>query len=147
LDLPAREFLPYNGIIDLIIRAANSVHHCLGPGHREHWYRQALGDTIADLGLVVIAEQAVPLAVEGRTCSWLYPDLVVDHTVVVECKVSPCWLSDSDVAQILTYLAVCRLPVGVLLNFGLPRLEYRRTLRPTRPDEWIQRVAPYRRLR
>jgi len=145
--LPGREFRPHKGIVDAVIRAAHSVHRCLGFCHREQSYREALGDAIADLGLAVVSEQAVPLIVEGRLCSWLYPDLVVDSTVVVECKATPNWLRDSDLAQILTYLAVCRLPVGVLLNFGLPRLECRRTLPPARPDEWIQCVAPYRRLR
>jgi GxxExxY protein len=97
---------------------------------------------MADLGLAVMLERAFPLAIDGRTCRWLYPDLVVDNAVVVECKVVADWFSDADLAQVLTYLAVCHLPVGVLINFGLPKLEYRRILPPKRPAEWIRRVAP-----
>ena len=130
-------------ITDAIIRAAHSVHRRLGPGQREQVYQQMLAGEIADLGLGVAVEQAVPLIVDGRTCTWLYPDLVVDSRVVVECKVTPDWLSDEDLAQVLTYLVVCRLPTGVLLNFGLAKLEYRRILPPRRAGEWMRRVAPY----
>jgi GxxExxY protein len=102
-----------------------------------------LGEAMAELGLAVALEHAFPLAVDGRTRCWLYPDLVVDTAVVVECKVTADWLSDANLAQVLTYLVVCQLPVGVLINFGLPKLEYRRILPPKRPTEWIRRVAPY----
>jgi GxxExxY protein len=132
-----------NQITDTIINVAHSIYHRLGPGCREQLYQEMLADDMADLGHIVAVERAVPLVVDGRTRSLLYPDLVVDDTVVVECKVTPDWLSDMDLVQLLTYLAICQLPVGVLLNFGLPRLEYRHALPPRRPEEWIRRVAPY----
>ena len=47
----------------------------------------------------------------------------------------------------MTYLAVTGLPVGMLLNFGLPRLEAPRVLPPKRPEEWRRHVAPHLRRR
>jgi len=138
---------PYDHIINAVVRAARSVYARLGPGRIEQAYQKMLADGLTELGLDVAVEPAIPLVVDGRRYRWLYPDLVVDGSLVVECKAVDGWLRDADLAQVLTYLAVCQLPVGMLINFGLPRLEYRRTLAPRRPEQWIRRVAPYLRQR
>jgi len=106
-----------------------------------------LSDEIAALGLSVEEEQAFEITIDGKNRGWLYPDLVVSDTVVVECKAAAHWLTDEEVVQVLTYLAVTGLPVGLLLNFGQRRLESRRVFPPKRVDEWLRHVAPYLRRR
>lgn len=77
------------------------------------------------------AQQQVPLRVhyEGVLVGEYVADIVVDRAVLLEIKATeespPIY-----VAQVLNYLKASNLPVGLLLNFGRPRLYYRRlTLR------------------
>jgi GxxExxY protein len=72
-------------------------------------------------------QQQVPIRVLYReqTVGEYCADMVVDGAVLVETKAT-----DKDhplfVAQTLNYLRATRLPVGLLLNFGTPKLSYRR---------------------
>jgi GxxExxY protein len=106
-----------------------------------------LRDEIACLGLSVEAEQAFEVTIDGKKRGWLYPDLVVSDMLVVECKAAPHWLTDAELVQVLTYLAVTGLPLGLLLNFGQRRLESQRVFPPKRVDQWLRHVAPYLRRR
>jgi GxxExxY protein len=145
--MPPTQGAHYDDITHKIIGAARTVHHRIGPGYKERLYLDMLSEKIAALGLPVEAEKAIEVTVDGRARGVLYPDLVVNGVVVVECKVDAQWLTDVEVIQLLTYLAVTGLPVGLLLNFGRRRLESRRVLPPKRPDEWVRHVAPHIRRR
>ena len=144
---PLTQGTHYNDITHKIVRAARAVHHRIGPGYKEQLYQDTLSDEITALGLSVEAEQAFEITIDGKKRGWLYPDLVVSDMVVVECKAAAHWLTDAEVVQVLTYLAVTGLPVGLLLNFGQRRLESRRVFPPERVDEWLRHVAPYLRRR
>lgn len=145
--MPPEHTPHYNDITNKILRAARAVHHKVGPGHKEQLYQDLLIEKIHAIGLAVQAGRALEVAIDGRRRGWLYPDLVVNNTVIVECKVAPQWLTDAEVVQVLTYLAVSGLPLGLLLNFGQARLESRRVLPPKRADQWVRHVAPHLRRR
>ena len=55
------------------------------------------------------------------------PDLLVENNVLVELKAVKA-LDDVHMAQCLNYLKATRLPVCLLINFGRPRLEYKRII-------------------
>lgn len=54
-----------------------------------------------------------------------YADIIVNKTVILELKAVKSLLPEHQ-AQLLNYLKASGLPVGLLINFGMPRLEYRR---------------------
>ncbi len=56
-------------------------------------------------------------------------DFFVEEKVMVELK-AICQLEDVHLAQAINYLEAYRLPVGLLLNFGAPSLQFKRVMRP-----------------
>jgi GxxExxY protein len=93
-------------------------------------------------GLGVEPERAVEVAVDDKVYGLLYVDHVVSEAVAVECKAQPHLLTYERLAQIVTYLAAMGFQVGLLLNFGRRRLEYKRIFRPKKLDDWKQHIAP-----
>ena len=102
----------------LIIGAAIEVHRQLGPGLLEATYEECLAYELAELKLKVDRQPARPLVYKGTHLSIGYrPDLVVENTVIVELKSVERVLA-VHVAQVLTYLKLEGLRVGLLLNFN-----------------------------
>jgi hypothetical protein len=52
-------------------------------------------------------------------------------------------LTNGEVAQVICYLAATGLKVGLLINFGRKRLEYRRILPTRKLDGWQERIQRY----
>ena len=112
----------YEDLTREIIAAAIEVHRALGPGLLENAYEECL---CHELHLRNIAfRRQVDLPVEYKNvhldCGYRL-DLVVDEKVVVELKAMEGILPVHE-AQLLTYLRLSGLRVGLLLNFGAPAL-------------------------
>ena len=119
----------YEEITGGILKCAFEVQNTLGCGFLEKVYENALVVALKKCGVHV--DQQVPLRVHFKEIlvGEYVADLIVDRTVLVEIKASeknpPIYT-----AQVLNYLKATNLPVGLLLNFGTPKLYYRRlTLR------------------
>ena len=109
-----------------IIGAAMEVHQQLGHGFLEAVYCEALHCELLARGVPFAAEVALPVLFKGRRLITSYrADLVCYGAVVVELKARRDVGGPED-AQVLNYLKASGLPSGLLLNFGTPRLEYRR---------------------
>jgi GxxExxY protein len=93
-------------------------------------------------GLSFEAEKRVQLACDGKRIGLLSIDHLVEGAVVVEVKALSHLLTSDEISQVVTYLAATNLPVGLLLNFGRTRLEYRRIL-PPRKLSWPNRIRRY----
>ncbi len=123
---------PYDDLTYKIIGAAMAVHRKLGAGYREDTYQRDLEAHLSEIGLAYAAQRNFEIydSVNGETLIGYYiPDFVVEEKVVVEIKALN-GLDSSHVAQVIGYLAVTNCPVGLLINFGARRLEYRRILPP-----------------
>ena len=83
------------------------------------------------------------IELNGSFAGLLYIDHLVEDQVVVEEKALSHLLTDEEVAQVITYLAATGRRAGLLVNFGRPRLEYRRILPPKKLDEWQNRIRRY----
>ena len=141
--MPLANNAPHSNITYLIIGAAMNVHSKIGPGHKEAVYQKMLTDEMVSRGLSVEPELAVQIVVDDKVYGLLYLDHLVNECVVVECKALAHLMTAQEIAQVITYLAATGLPVGLLLNFGRGRLQYKRIFRPKKLDDWKDYIAPY----
>ena len=108
-----------------IIACAIEVHKTLGgPGILEKVYQHALAYELQAHGHKAQLEAPCPIVYKGQDLSDpehpLRIDILVDDTVVVECKAGA--YNPVYAAQCLTYLRLKKLKTGLVINFGLPKL-------------------------
>ena len=119
------------------------VHNRLGPGHKESVYQHGLTARLQEIGLSCVAEQPVEIFFGDVSVGLLYVDHLVEDAIVVEEKALSHMLTNEEIAQVISYLAALNKPVGLLLNFGRRRLEYRRIFRPKKIEGWQNRIQRY----
>ena len=110
-----------------IIGAAFEVSRVLGHGFLEAVYRKALLHELNCRSLKVAEELPLAVRYKETEVGVYYCDLLVDGKVIVELKAVE-QLTSSHVGQVLNYLRASNLRVGLLLNFGKPKLQYKRVL-------------------
>jgi len=111
------------GLTGAIVDTAFRLHVGLGPGLLESVYQSILARDLKRRGLQVDTERIVSFEYDGmRFDSGLRVDLLIENSIVVELK-SVEHLSPVHPKQLLTYLRLLRLPVGLLINFGAARLK------------------------
>jgi len=105
-----------------VIHGAIEVHRSLGPGLLEVAYRKCLTHELRLAGLQVESEVALPLSYRGEyvECGFRV-DLIVDRKLILEVKAVRD-LHPIHSAQLLTYLRLSGIRVGLLLNFHAPTL-------------------------
>ncbi len=102
-----------------IIGGAIDVHRDLGPGLLEHTYEVCLEATLRRRGLRVERQVPVPLRYLDVDLDCAYRiDMLVENEVVVELKVAQ-QLTPIHVSQVLSYLRLADLHVGLLFNFNV----------------------------
>jgi GxxExxY protein len=112
-----------NNISGRIIKGAIEVHKHLGPGLLESTYEGCLLQELLDSGLRVQSQVPFPVKYKGKSIDIGYRvDLLVEDLVVVELK-SVERLLPIHSAQILTYLKLSGLKLGLLINFNTVRIK------------------------
>lgn len=115
--------LVHEDITEKVIGAAMEVHRLLGPGLLESAYAACLSRELELQGLSVHCQVPVSLDYKGLNIECAYRfDMVVEGKVVVELK-SVEVIHPVHEAQLLTYLKLSGLHVGLLLNFNVPVLK------------------------
>jgi iron complex transport system substrate-binding protein len=110
-------------ITGAIIDAAMKIHRELGPGLLESVYEIVLARALQRRGLHVERQRAVPIEYDGLVFEEGFrADLVVDGRVIVELE-SVERLAPVHPKQLLTYLRLMHLEVGLLINFGQATLK------------------------
>ncbi|MBZ0270888.1 GxxExxY protein [bacterium] len=112
-----------NEITGTIVQSAIKVHKALGPGLLESAYESCLAHELRLRGIGVARQVILPLEYEGMVVeAGFRMDLVVENQVIVEVKSveKPARVHE---AQLLTYLKLSNLPVGLLINFFAPRVK------------------------
>jgi GxxExxY protein len=100
----------------LVIGCAIEVHKALGPGLKEEAYEIALCKALAERSVKFESQPRIKASFEGTPVGTYKPDLIVEQTVVVEVK-SADRLAPVFTSQVLAYLKVTGLRVGLILNF------------------------------
>ena len=107
-----------NDIAKQIMDAAFDIHRELGPGLLETVYEVILEKQLSDLGMVVERQVQVPIKFDGITFDEGFrADLIVERKVIVELKSVEC-LQPVYAKQLLTYLRLTDMRLGLLINFG-----------------------------
>lgn len=115
----------YEDITKRIIAAAMQVHSTLGNGFQEVIYQRAMALEMPHHGLTFQREKEMPVYYREQSIGSRRVDFFVEGLVMVELK-ALVNLEDVHLAQAMNYLEAYQMPVGLLLNFGSRRLEYRR---------------------
>lgn len=106
-----------NRVSNVVIGAAIEVHRALGPGLLESAYGECLAWELEQQGLSVQKQVSIPIRYKSLHIENGYrADLIVDNELIVELK-SVETLQPIHTAQLLTYLKLMELHLGLLLNF------------------------------
>jgi GxxExxY protein len=112
-----------NELSSKIIGACIEIHRELGPGLLESAYEQCLCYELTQMGLMFSRQADVPLRYKGVILDCGYRiDVLVEDLVIVELK-SCEKITELHEAQLLTYLKLQRLPLGLIINFKVPLLK------------------------
>ena len=104
-----------------VIGCAIEVHKKLGPGLKEDSYLNALCEALTREKIPFARQKTFQVAFQGVTVGKYRPDLIVADTVVVEVKTVD-RLIPLFTSQIISYLKLTGLRVGLILNFNVARL-------------------------
>jgi GxxExxY protein len=117
--------LKYYDVTEKIIGCAMKVHRYFGPGFPEVVYQRALIIELRKIGISCKEEVERAIVYEGKTIYKRRLDLLVEDVVLAELKARK-EVDNSEMNQILNYLRVFKIEVGLLLNFGAPSLFFKR---------------------
>ena len=118
-----------NGLAMQVMRELRS-------GHKEEFYQRRLAELCRAAGLQADIEKRVEVWISDMLIGYLYLDLWIENSLVVECKALSHDLTNHELHQVLVYLAATGSPVGMLYNFGRSTLEFKRVLRPADMQDW-----------
>lgn len=112
-------------VTEAIIGAAFEVHNVLGYGFLEKVYQNAMQVELIQRGNRCQTESQIKVRYKNVIVGEYRADLLVDDIVLVELKVAKTYQS-ADEAQLLNELKATGISVGLLINFGHEKVEFKR---------------------
>jgi len=109
-----------------IIKGCFEVMAQLGHGFAEVVYQRALTLELQEAGIQVDREVRFPVLYKGQEVGIFVADLIANRSVIIELKALDAALQPAHVGQCLNYMRVSAIPTGLVVNFGRPRIEWRR---------------------
>jgi GxxExxY protein len=126
--------MEHEKLTETIIGCAMKVHRALGPGFLESVYQNALAHELRKAGLHVECEKLIRVTYDNVMVGEFSADMLVEDVVLVENKAAQT-LHPKNEAQLVNYLTATGIEIGLLLNFGAEKLEFKRKHRTYRPKE------------
>ena len=124
-----KEKYQYSALTAKIIRCAMEVHNHLGNGFQEVIYQRALSIELNLKGIDHLRELEISLQYKDYEIGSRRVDFLVSGKIMVEIKAIK-ELEDVHLAQAINYLEAYNLHVGLLINFGNTKLQFRRLMKP-----------------
>lgn len=112
-------------LTEKIIGCAMKVHGTLGGGFLESVYQKALLHELKKAGLNATGEVPLKVIYDEEIVGDFFADIVVEGKVIIENKAVES-LCAAHEAQMVNYLTATKLDIGLLFNFGAPKLEFKR---------------------
>ena len=123
---------PHSELTAAIIAAATEVHADLRPGLDEVMYERAICIELSERSIEFSQQSKFPVQYKGRFLGNLIPDLIVREKVIVDLKVVDSF-NDTHIAQMLGYLNITGLEIGLLINFKHAKLQIKRVANLNKP--------------
>ena len=120
--------MEHGDLTQVIIGCAMRVHRVLGPGFLESVYQNALSHELRKAGLRVECERTLQVVYDGIVIGDFVADMFVNDLVLIENKAVQT-LSPAHEVQLVNYLTATGIDVGLVLNFGSGRLQFKRKTR------------------
>ncbi|MGE5606003.1 MAG: GxxExxY protein [Bacteroidota bacterium] len=115
--------MEFDALSNKVIGCAIEVHRHLGPGLLESAYTQCLAHEFSIKGIKFEIEKPLPVEYKGVRLDCGYRiDLLVESELIIEIKAVEETLGVHE-AQLLTYMKLAKIPVGLLINFNVERLK------------------------
>jgi len=115
----------YQELSEKVLAACFEVMNELGAGFLESVYEKALLIALRDKGLDVDAQVPLIVKFRGEKVGEFFADILIENKIIVELKAAKALLPEHQ-AQLINYLKATGIEVGLLVNFGPTKLEYRR---------------------
>lgn len=117
--------LAHQEITEQIIGAAFEVYKVLGYGFLESVYKKAMQAELISRGLRAAVEHEIFVYYKKAQVGYFKADVFVNESVIVELKIAKSYCSD-DEPQLLNELKASGVKVGMLINFGRTKVEFKR---------------------
>jgi len=127
-NLAAITDLKHGRITQAVIGCAFEVIKELGTGFLESVYQNALLLALRQKGLSALPQHPCKVVFRGECVGDFYADILVEEKVIVELKAIKAIAPEHE-AQVINYLNATGIEVGLLINFGNQKLEYKRFTR------------------
>ena len=118
----------YERITQTVIGCAFEVINELGAGFLESVYEKALLLALAHKGMSAVAQVPLKVMFRDQCVGEFFADILVENKVLIELKAVTA-IRPEHKAQVINYLSATGIEVGLLINFGRPKLEYNRLTR------------------
>jgi GxxExxY protein len=119
------DVLPVNKITEKIIGSAYTVSNSLGCGFLEKVYENALAHELGKSSFKVLQQHPIKVYYDNVIVGEYIADLFIEDCVIVEIKALK-GLEQTHISQCLNYLKATNIKIGLLINFGKPKVEIKR---------------------
>ena len=110
-----------------IVGCAMALHNEIGHGLREKTYERALCIELKNTDLSYSQQEEFPVFYRDEKVDTYVPDLIVEQGVIVDTKTVET-ISDAEIGQMLNYLRIAVVEVGLIMNFKYPKLQFKRVV-------------------
>jgi GxxExxY protein len=132
LCLPWQETMEHQKLTEKIIGGAMMVQQSLGPGFLESVYQNALAHELRKAAMHVQCKHRIHVFYDGIVVGDFVADMFIDGLILIENKAVQSLMTAHEV-QLVNYLTATGVNIGLLLNFGAARLEFKRKHREFKP--------------